>query len=49
MLMAEKIQTLWDRIGIKKGVDIDLDMAFLTSGAQGTEEKQADDDKSKII
>jgi len=39
MLMAEKIQTLWDRIGIKKGVDIDLDMAFLTSGAQGTEEK----------
>lgn len=47
--MAEKIQTLWDRIGIKKGVDIDLDMAFLTAGAQGTEEKQADDDKSKMI
>ena len=24
-------------------------MAFLTAGAQGTEEKQADDDKSKMI
>ena len=31
--LTDRIQTLWDRIGIKRGVDIDIDMSFLTSGA----------------
>ena len=34
--LTDRIQNLWDRIGIKRGIDIDIDMSFLTSGVGAT-------------